>query len=150
MFKIYRPSRSPEIPTPEIIYPKSMVLLGQGYALWYPEPQVTGEPQIGDVGYISGGAFVRLFNINSTAPDGHKVTYWDAPFEVVPPLPPTTFRIDRRHNVLGPGRFCSHGVHERETRGSISVCVSDRLDGALLLLLIFFLAARPPRRRPRR
>ncbi|EKM58867.1 uncharacterized protein PHACADRAFT_248967 [Phanerochaete carnosa HHB-10118-sp] len=120
MFKIYRRSRSPDIPTPDKIYPASLALLGQGYALWRPEPHITGEPQIGDVGYVSEGAFVRLFNINNTTPE-HQVSFWDTQFEIVPTLPPNVFRIDQRHDSIGPGPFCSHGVQEKETRGSISV-----------------------------
>ncbi|GJE94312.1 WD40 repeat domain-containing protein [Phanerochaete sordida] len=122
MFRYYRPSRLSDTPKPHDIYPASMVLLGQGYALWYPEPPVPlGLPQIGDVGYTSEGSFVRLFNINSEVSDETLAAHWGATFDVKPPLPPHVFtRIDRRHSSIAPGRYSSRGVQEKETRGSIS------------------------------
>lgn len=119
MLKIHRPATPPDIPTPHIIYPSSLALLGQGYALWYPEPHITGEPQIGDVGYVGEGSFIRLFNLNIERKE-HQVTFWDPLFTIAPPLPVNVFRVDPRHGSLGPGRFRSHGVQEREMRGSIS------------------------------
>lgn len=119
MFKIYRPTRSPDLPYPYVIYPYSLALLGQGYALWYPEPHTTGVPQIGDVGYVSEGSFTRLFNLNIERQE-HQVTFWEPPFTIAPPLPANVFLIDPRHGLLGPGRFCSHGVQEKEIRGSIT------------------------------
>ena len=121
MSDISRPSHLPHVPYPHVIYPTSLNLLGQGYALWFPEPHATvGEPQIGDVGYVSEGSFIRLFNINTGKPE-HKVTTWDPPFESNPAPPANAFLIDMRHGSLGPGRYVSHGVQERETRGSVSM-----------------------------
>ncbi|EKM58888.1 uncharacterized protein PHACADRAFT_249001 [Phanerochaete carnosa HHB-10118-sp] len=59
---------------PYEIYSSSLDTLYLGHALWYPEPHVTGEPQIGDVGFARRGAFVRLFNLDTSAPE-KKVTY---------------------------------------------------------------------------
>ena len=121
MFEIYRLPSAPDPSSPYFVYPTSLFSLDLGYALWFPEPHESGQPQIGDVGYIREGGFIRLFNINDATPDSHKVTYWGSHFEISPPVPPDVFRIDRRHNALRPGVFVSHGVQERETGGSISV-----------------------------
>ena len=44
------------------VYHDELMSLGKGHPLWCPEPHSSGEAQIGDVGYIFEGAFVRLFN----------------------------------------------------------------------------------------
>lgn len=119
MFEIYRPSSEP--PAPCDVYPSSLFCLGLGYALWYPEPHDTGEPQIGDIGYVSDGAFIRIFNLNQ-AKSEHKVPVgcWHKPFENTEAIPEEVFRPDRRHRPISDGPFVSRGVVKRETRGSIS------------------------------
>ncbi|KIP05423.1 hypothetical protein PHLGIDRAFT_152457 [Phlebiopsis gigantea 11061_1 CR5-6] len=48
---------------PAEIYASELVRLRYGHPLWCPEPtEDDGEIKIGDVGYISGGTFHRLFN----------------------------------------------------------------------------------------
>lgn len=84
--------------------------LQEGYPLWFPEPHDTGEVQIGDVGYIHEGAFVRLFNVNSADPS-HAVTRWPLKFKPAD-LPSNALIIEPRHNALGPGRIRSKGVEE--------------------------------------
>lgn len=108
MFRPRRPSSAPDD-----IYSSSLETLHLGRALWYPEPHVTGEPQIGDVGYIREGAFVRLFNLDTSVPE-KKVTFWPTPFESIEPLPVHVFQIDSRRRPLAPDHYCSHGV---ETKG---------------------------------
>ena len=51
--------RSLKIPE---IYASQLVHLRYGHPLWYPEPEESGEVDIGDVGYITDGTFNRLFN----------------------------------------------------------------------------------------
>lgn len=51
------------MPLADLIYADQLYGHGYGHPLWHPEPNSTGEVQIGDVGYIFEGAFVRLFNI---------------------------------------------------------------------------------------
>lgn len=115
MFRFFRPASSPYI-----IYSSSLSSLDLGYALWYPEPHDTGELQIGDVGYIRGGAFVRLFNINTSRPD-HNVTTWRTPFTITDPLSADVFQLDRRDAPLTPGHYCSHGVEQIDIGASIDV-----------------------------
>ena len=49
------------------VYADELTSRGHGYPLWYPEGSqagiLKGIPRIGDVGYISDGAFVRLLNV---------------------------------------------------------------------------------------
>ena len=117
MFKLFRPGPST---SPCVIYSSTLSSLGQGYALWYPEPHSTGELQVGDVGYIRDGAFVRLFNINGAKTE-HKVTAWEPPFAAPQDLPADVFRIDKRKSSLAPGHYRSHGVEMREVGGSVDV-----------------------------
>lgn len=44
------------------VYAEHLFKLGKGYPLWQPEPTKFGEVQIGDVGFLWEGAFMRLFN----------------------------------------------------------------------------------------
>ncbi|EKM56577.1 uncharacterized protein PHACADRAFT_253788 [Phanerochaete carnosa HHB-10118-sp] len=92
-------------------------MLHQGHALWYPEPNESGEPQIGDVGFIDRGAFIRLFNLDTSAPD-KKVSFWDPPFEITEPPPPGVFKIYRRHRPLVPDHYHSHGVEVKQRGAS--------------------------------
>lgn len=43
------------------VYAKELEPLGYGHPLWHPEPTSFGEIQIGDVGFVKGGSFYRLF-----------------------------------------------------------------------------------------
>ena len=95
----------------------------QGYPLWFPEPHDTGEPQIGDVGYLHQGAFVRLFNIN-VSDTSHHVTRWKHPFAVAEPLDSTAFDADPR-KVLLPECYRSHGTAERDVGALLSLYVAD-------------------------
>lgn len=49
--------------TPFAVYERLLSKLKLGHALWQPEPSKNGEIQIGDVGFIHEGGFVRLFNV---------------------------------------------------------------------------------------
>ncbi|EKM58873.1 uncharacterized protein PHACADRAFT_248974 [Phanerochaete carnosa HHB-10118-sp] len=105
---------------PDGIYSSSLETLCLGHALWYPEPHVTGEVQIGDVGFIRDGAFVRLFNLDTSAPE-KKVKFWPIPFEDIEPLPPSVLQIDSRSSPLVPDHYCSHGVEGKEIHASVDV-----------------------------
>ena len=95
----------------------------QGYPLWFPEPHDTGEPQIGDVGYLHQGAFVRLFNINISN-TGNYVTRWKRPFVVTEPLDSAAFDADLR-KILLPGPYRSHGTAERDVGVLLSLYVTS-------------------------
>lgn len=113
MFWFFRPP-----PSSHVVYSSSLSSLSLGYALWHPEPHTTGELQIGDVGYVKDGAFIRLFNINTSLPE-HQVTSWSRRFEITDPLPTDVFQVDRRDALLTPGHYCSHGVEQKDVGTSI-------------------------------
>lgn len=108
------------------VYASCMASYIWGYPLWFPELHDTGEPQIGDVGYLDEGAFVRLFNIN-VAKAGHEVTRWDPPFVVVEPLDSKVFGADPR-KVLLPGRYSSHETGDLNVEALLSLYVVQSLN----------------------
>lgn len=118
--RMFRRSRPPSA-THEI-YASSLQTLSVGHALWFPEPHDSGEPQIGDVGFILDGSFVRLFNLDMSAPN-KKVTRWDdyPPFDITPPLPKGALETYRKSGVLFPGHHCSHGVESKKIHTSADV-----------------------------
>lgn len=79
-----------------------------------------GEVEIGDVGYIDDGAFVRVFNVRSDVPP---VAFWPKTFSSTEPLPEEALLVDRRPQPLGPGCYHSHGVEEIHLEGSASAYV---------------------------
>ncbi|EKM58783.1 uncharacterized protein PHACADRAFT_248873 [Phanerochaete carnosa HHB-10118-sp] len=115
MFSWFRPPSAPDE-----IYASSLQTLYLGHALWYPEPHGTGEPQIGDVGFVNEGAFIRLFNLDASTPE-KKVAFWDPPFKITEPVPPGVFRIDERRSPLIPKDYRSHGVESKEIHASADV-----------------------------
>ncbi len=76
-----------------------------GYPLWYPEPDGGKEVQIGDVGYIFGGRFKRLFNVlearkaDQVQPKGFKPLEYNM-----------KDGIDIRPRYLAPGTHASKTV----------------------------------------
>ncbi|GJE94286.1 WD40 repeat domain-containing protein [Phanerochaete sordida] len=120
MFELYRPKGAREDPTsPHVVYPSSLFSLDLGYALWYPEPhEPTGQPQIGDVGYMRRGGFIRLFNINESR-DEHAVGFWKPPFKPDSTPSPDVFILDKRDRPIAPGPYPSKGVRRVEIGGSV-------------------------------
>lgn len=115
LFRRPRPSDAPDV-----VYPSSLSTLYQGHALWYLEPHETGEPQIGDVGYMSEGAFIRLFNLDSSIPE-QQVAFWDPPFKPTVPLDPGVFKPLDKRKALDPGHYPSHGVYQLTLGGGLDV-----------------------------
>ncbi|GJE94313.1 WD40 repeat domain-containing protein [Phanerochaete sordida] len=120
---MYKLSRSSSATSPYAIYPSSMFSLDLGYALWYPEPHArTGEPHVGDVGYTSDGAFIRLFNVDKSNAE-HAVTFpWKPVFPLTDsnvPSPDIFAMLDQRRRPIEPGPYPSHGVRKAEIGGSI-------------------------------
>ncbi|EKM56571.1 uncharacterized protein PHACADRAFT_66257, partial [Phanerochaete carnosa HHB-10118-sp] len=106
------------------IYSSCLSTLHEGHALWYPEPHASGEPQIGDVGFIRKGAFIRLFNLEGldpSAPQKKKVVFWDPTFKTAEPLPPGVLKIDPRRRPLVPAHYRSHGVESRQSNASADI-----------------------------
>ncbi|EKM58895.1 uncharacterized protein PHACADRAFT_249008 [Phanerochaete carnosa HHB-10118-sp] len=117
MFRRPRPA-----PAPHEIYASGLQRLSVGHALWFPEPHESGEPQVGDVGFIREGAFVRLFNLDPSATE-KAVTHWEPcpAFKVEPPLPEGALKTYRTSGVLFPGHHCSHGVESKNIHTSADV-----------------------------
>ncbi|GJE94294.1 WD40 repeat domain-containing protein [Phanerochaete sordida] len=101
------------------IYPSCLSGRGYGYPLWRPEPHDTGEPQIGDVGYMREGSFVRLFNINiSAAP--YRVKGWHPQFDIEEPPSLNVFRVASYPASLMAGQLRSRGVEEIGIHGKLA------------------------------
>lgn len=107
-------------PPPSEVYASSLFPTNEGYALWYPEPHESGEVQIGDVGYIVDGAFIRLFNV---ADDKElKIAGW--PHKAFPNpevLSSDAMMRDVRDRPLMPGSYRSDGVVETSANVHLSV-----------------------------
>ncbi|GJE94299.1 WD40 repeat domain-containing protein [Phanerochaete sordida] len=101
------------------IYPSCLSGRGYGYPLWHPEPHQTGEPQIGDVGYLREGKFVRLFNINISA-ISYQVKEWSPRFKIEEALSLDVFRVAKSHATLIAGQLKSRGVERIQLHGEIT------------------------------
>lgn len=55
--------------SPLVSYAEQLIGQGHGFPLWHPEPGPYGEVQIGDVGFFSKDAFIRLFNVMRSKDD---------------------------------------------------------------------------------
>lgn len=55
--------------TPSSSYAETLVSQGYGLPLWFPEPGKQGDVEIGDVGFVNEGRFIRLFNAMLPATD---------------------------------------------------------------------------------
>ncbi|CCM03868.1 uncharacterized protein FIBRA_06019 [Fibroporia radiculosa] len=119
------------------VYAEQLSRIGYGYPLWDPEPTEYGEVIIGDVGFVSEGAFYRLFNATRPAddtsqklrvPDGYR------------PLPSESYAPKKRS--IAPGHLHSQTLTDISVNGSFTVhgagaggqfkCTDDQ--GALLVL----------------
>ena len=95
------------VDTPEHeVYRAGLSHLQFGDALWVPEPHSTGEVQIGDVGYISEGQFIRVFH--AVSPERHPV-----PGRAVPPRLHTC-RMPRLPNYDHVSEYMQPGVYSSQ------------------------------------
>ena len=103
------------------IYAKKMDFMRAGYALWCPEPHSkSGEVQIGDVGCIDEGAFIRFFNV---LPDAQPVPGWNGvpSFDVSEPLPPQASFIDERRSPAGAQVYVTERMVDMGVQGAVDV-----------------------------
>ena len=94
------------------VYAEQLVGRGYGLPLWRPEPaNPLDEVEIGDVGYISEGEFIRLFN--ATKPADHSLNSRGVPkgFTV---LEPSAWLLRSEEQHLPPGPICTTSTHYRE------------------------------------
>lgn len=92
------------MPHPSEIYTEQLSTIGEGTALWYPEPHETGEVQIGDVGYIFEGAFIKLFNTVSETQDSRFYGQFETPLRL------EKHEVESRERVLNRGPLNSRSV----------------------------------------
>jgi len=52
-----------------ITYANALISKGYGYPLWEPDPVECAPVELADVGYISEGGFIKLFNASREADD---------------------------------------------------------------------------------
>ncbi|GJE94274.1 hypothetical protein PsYK624_104430 [Phanerochaete sordida] len=109
---------------PHEIYASSFAPLQHGYALWAPEPQKHGEPQIGDVGFFVDGGFHRLFSLDMRD-SSKKVTTRPIPFNPTEPLPPELLETYTTARKLVAKAHCTYGVKATETSGHVDVGVGS-------------------------
>jgi hypothetical protein len=50
-------------------YASALVMKGHGHPLWEPDPGQYAPVELGDVGYLYEGAFVKLFNVSKDIDD---------------------------------------------------------------------------------
>lgn len=118
-------------PHPSSIYTEQLHTVGEGDAVWFPEPHISGEVQIGDVGYILEGAFVRLFNVIS--PQEYPVPDSDLPegFEAL--QEPRMRCMDIRERALTPGHHNSKSVVCSQVKLDVSGCASTSISRSIYL-----------------
>ena len=106
------------------IYASQLVHLLYGHPLWYPEPEESGEVDIGDVGNIDGGKFVRLFNACCAEDDAVNTRHGVPAGFVRLQLPDGQRR--KQDGIVKPGdALRSDSVHkvEIQTAAEVSTCV---------------------------
>ncbi|EKM58725.1 uncharacterized protein PHACADRAFT_182971 [Phanerochaete carnosa HHB-10118-sp] len=104
------------------VYAEQLVGRGYGLPLWHPEPTLEqGEIKVGDVGFVSEGQFIRLFNAMNSEEDPinaggvpkgfavlkpHRRHFFSAPTHVSPgPICTTTTTFQKaKADIPGPTR----------------------------------------------
>ena len=113
------------MPTAWDVYAQELLPLGYGYPLWDPSPDPhSGAIEIGDVGFIENGQFVRLFN--PTLPREHPVNrVWG--------LPKDFRRLDIADRLVfdkeltfSSDSLCSRHVTKAEVNAKLDVSVLFR------------------------
>lgn len=99
------------------VYSHSLIFRGHGIPMWVPEPSHFGEVQVGDVGYIRGGCFYRLFNI--IRPKNHQMNAFGVPSGFTP-LQVNLLSIHKTDTYLASGAVCSTSVKETVVETSAS------------------------------
>ena len=100
------------VDSPINIYQEKLSLLSQGMPLWEPSPHkpVYGQVSIGDVGYVSEGAFIRMFNVILPWDDeSNRKLGEPAPYE-----PLNSDKRDISRTTFGTTDYCSYSVTRDE------------------------------------
>ncbi|OCH91641.1 hypothetical protein OBBRIDRAFT_728460 [Obba rivulosa] len=102
------------------IYAEQLFPLGHGHPLWEPEPTRFGEVQIGDVGYMRGGAFHRLFNALRPADDPANVEFGCPGGEDYRPLRVSDYLWRERRHAIPSGPLYSKSMKEMSADAQVS------------------------------
>jgi hypothetical protein len=103
-------------------YASALIMKGHGHPLWEPDPGQYAPVDIGDVGYLHEGAFVKLFNISKDIhdwsnrlglPRGH------TPFHVGDILPKSP--LPKAPEYISSEGVCDKGADLRITAGQVVV-----------------------------
>ncbi|KZT65362.1 hypothetical protein DAEQUDRAFT_531069 [Daedalea quercina L-15889] len=108
------------MPTAWDVYAHELLPLGYGYPLWDPSPDPkAGEIEIGDVGFMENGQFVRLFN--PTLPREHPVNRtWGLPKDFRKLELPEKL-IYEKDLTLASDSLCSRHVTKAEVNAKLDV-----------------------------
>lgn len=92
---------------PNVYYTELSRHSGQwlGHPLWFPDPGNSGEVEIGDVGYVHKGRFLRLFNV--VTEEGFDTEKRPESFK---PLAYSPRLCDERNPQLNPGPMASSSI----------------------------------------
>jgi hypothetical protein len=104
------------------VYDAQLRKLGNGLALYEPDPGRDYEVRVGDVGHMKMGGFKRLFNI--LCEEGHTINHRGVPKDFGPLLSNREREMNERR--LAAGLMCSGTVRHRrkEVEASTSaMCV---------------------------
>lgn len=85
-------------------YAEQLVHRRYGFPLWHPEPNRYGEVEIGDVGFVSEGQFIRLFNAMRPAGDPLNTRGVPSGFVV---LQPSEEHLFDNPTFLAKGAICT-------------------------------------------
>ncbi|GJE89940.1 WD40 repeat domain-containing protein [Phanerochaete sordida] len=117
---------------PHDIYARSFQPHGFGYPLLFPEPDPdVGEVQIGDVGFTHEGAFIRLFNFDTSVPANRVQTRRELQ-DIEPfPLDNDVVTVKRTPNKIFPCTLRTHGVEESNVHLSVDMTSGSGISVAL-------------------
>ena len=107
------------------VYAQQLTMLGHGYPLWKGTPSnCPPGVQIGDVGYLSEGEFIRLFNALRPADD--PLNSNGVPNNYTPFVKGERARIMKTPGVIVPSTLCSRTIRQLGMDASVQVYVLYR------------------------
>lgn len=108
------------------VYAQQLTMLGHGYPLWKGTPS-NCQPgvQIGDVGYLSEGEFIRLFN--AMAPEDDPLNSNGVPSNYTPFVKGDRARVVKTPGVIVPSTLCSRTIRQLGMDAGVQVYVRTLL-----------------------
>ena len=93
------------------VYASNLLQVISAHALWSPAPTDNGEIQIGDVGYIENGRFIRILNVRPD--DVPPVNFCGHTFSAQEPLTDTKALLIQNDSLVAAS-YTSRGVEKTE------------------------------------